>query len=214
MALELIHAILHLDQFLNTVVAQYGVAIYLMLFAIVFGETAILMLFFLPGDPLLFISGALSATGEIHFPTVILVLFVAAVVGSNLNYWLGSLLGKKMLDNNYKWLNRSALESTHVFYEKHGATTFLVSLFIPICRTFAPFIAGFTKMTYRKFQLYSTAGAAIWVLTLISFGYFFGNIPFIREHLNTIVLLGVGLGVGVPLIHSFFRYAKHQYFKH
>jgi membrane-associated protein len=211
--LELIHAILHLDQFLNIAVGQYGVAIYLILFAIVFSETAILMLFFLPGDPLIFISGALSATGEIHYSIVILVLFLAAVFGSNLNYWLGGLLGKKMLENNYKWLNRSALETTHGFYEKHGAITFLVSLFIPIYRTFAPFIAGFTEMTYRKFQFYSTAGAAIWVLTLTSLGYFFGNIPFIRQHLNTIVLLGVGFGVGVPLIHSLFRYTKDRYFK-
>lgn len=185
-----------------------------MLFAIVFGETAILVLFFLPGDPLIFISGALSATGEIHFSVVALILFLAAVMGSNLNYWLGNLLGKKMLQNNNKWVNRSALDSTHAFYEKHGSVTFLVSLFIPICRTFAPFIAGFTNMTYRKFQLYTIAGAALWVLTLISCGYFFGNIPLIREHLNILVLLGIGVGIGVPLLNSSIIYAKNNYIKH
>jgi membrane-associated protein len=206
--LELIHALLHLDQFLNTIIVQYGASIYAILFAIVFSETAILALFFLPGDPLLFISGALAATGAIKFWVLIGLLFIAAVLGSNLNYWLGNLIGKKVLTHDYKWLNRHALDSTNTFYERHGAVTFLVSLFIPICRTFAPFIAGFSNMTYRKFQLFSTVGAALWVLVLISGGYFFGNIPIIRNHLNVIVLLGVGLGLAIPLVNAVVRYIK------
>ncbi|WP_217234089.1 VTT domain-containing protein [Methylovorus sp. MM2] len=208
--LQLTHAALHLDQFLNAIITQYGMAIYAVLFVIVVCETAVLVLFFLPGDPLIFISGALCATGAINFWITAALICLAGIIGSNINYWLGNTLGKKIALNDYPWLNRSSLNSAHIFYEKHGAVTFIVSLFIPVIRTFAPFIAGLSNMTYRKFQLFSTAGAALWTITLISAGYFFGNIPVIRDHLNMIVLLGVGLGVAIPLLSGGLRYIKKR----
>ena len=190
---------------------QYGSLVYALLFAIVFCETALLVLFFLPGDPLLFISGALCATGAMNIWILMLLLFTAAVVGSIVNYWLGNAIGQKVFVRDYKWLNREALQKTHAFYEKHGGITFLLSPFIAVVRTFAPFVAGVSAMTFRKFQIFVIAGVALWVITLVSGGYFFGNIPIIRDHLNTIVLLGIGLGVGIPTLHWLWKFSRRRF---
>jgi len=190
---------------------QYGSLVYALLFAIVFCETAFLVLFFLPGDPLLFISGALCATGAMNIWILMVLLFTAAVAGSIVNYWLGNAIGQRVFVRDYKWLNREALEKTHAFYEKHGGITFLLSPFIAVVRTFAPFVAGVSAMTFRKFQLFVVAGAALWVITLVSSGYFFGNIPVIRDHLNSIVLLGVGLGLGIPMLNWLWKFSKRRF---
>jgi len=209
--LSLLQTILHLDQYLHIVIMQYGSLVYALLFAIVFCETALLVLFFLPGDPLLFISGALCATGAMNIWILMVLLFTAAVAGSIVNYWLGNAIGQRVFVRDYKWLNREALEKTHAFYEKHGGITFLLSPFIAVVRTFAPFVAGVSAMTFRKFQLFVVAGAALWVITLVSSGYFFGNIPVIRDHLNSIVLLGVGLGLGIPLLNWLWKFSKRRF---
>ena len=209
--MSLLQTILHLDQYLHIVIMQYGSLVYALLFAIVFCETALLVLFFLPGDPLLFISGALCATGAMNIWILMLLLFTAAVIGSIVNYWLGNAIGQKVFVRDYKWLNREALEKTHAFYEKHGGITFLLSPFIAVVRTFAPFVAGVSAMTFRKFQLFVIAGVALWVITLVSSGYFFGNIPVIRDHLNSIVLLGVGLGVGIPMLNWLWKFSKRRF---
>jgi len=209
--LQLFQAALHLDQYLHIVIMQYGSLVYALLFAIVFCETALLVLFFLPGDPLLFISGALCATGAMNIWILMVLLFTAAVTGSTVNYWLGNAIGQKVYMQDYKWLNREALEKTHAFYEKHGGITFLVSPFIAVVRTFAPFVAGVSAMTFRKFQIFVIAGVALWVITLVSSGYFFGNIPVIRDHLNSIVLLGVGLGVGIPMLNWLWKFSKRRF---
>jgi len=190
---------------------QYGSLVYALLFAIVFCETAFLVLFFLPGDPLLFISGALCATGAMNIWILMVLLFTAAVAGSIVNYWLGNAIGQRVFVRDYKWLNREALEKTHAFYEKHGGITFLLSPFIAVVRTFAPFVAGVSAMTFRKFRLFVVAGAALWVITLVSSGYFFGNIPVIRDHLNSIVLLGVGLGLGIPMLNWLWKFSKRRF---
>ena len=190
---------------------QYGSLVYALLFAIVFCETAFLVLFFLPGDPLLFISGALCATGAMNIWILMVLLFTAAVAGSIVNYWLGNAIGQRVFVRDYKWLNREALKKTHAFYEKHGGITFLLSPFIAVVRTFAPFVAGVSAMTFRKFWLFVVAGAALWVITLVSSGYFFGNIPVIRDHLNSIVLLGVGLGLGIPMLNWLWKFSKRRF---
>jgi membrane-associated protein len=206
--LDFLQAILHLDKTLHLITAQYGSLVYLALFATVFCETGILALFFLPGVPLLFISGALCATGVMNIWVLMGLLFTAAVTGSNINYRFGRVVGKKVLPHNYQWINRDALQKTHTFFEKYGDTTFLVFLFIPFVRTFAPFVAGVSTMTYKKFQLFSMAGAGLWVLVLIPAGYYFGNIPFIHQHLNIIVLLSVFVGVGLTLIGSLWKLSR------
>jgi len=206
--LDLLHAILHLDKTLQLITAQYGSLVYVALFTTVFCETGILALFFLPGVPLLFISGALCATGVMNIWVLMGLLFAAAVIGSNINYRFGRTISQKILPHNYQWINRDALQKTHTFFEKYGDTTFLVFLFIPFVRTFAPFVAGVSMMTYKKFQLFSMVGSALWVVVLLPAGYFFGNIPFIHQHLNIIVLMSVFVGVGLTVIGSLWKLSR------
>jgi len=196
--LQFIDMILHVDKYLGTVIAQYGTLVYVVLFAIVFCETGLVIFPFLPGDTLLFIAGAFCATGGMNIWILIILLLVAAIAGNTVNYWIGSAIGHKVFTHDYKWLDKAALHRTHAFYENHGGKTIILSRFIPIVRTFAPFVAGVSEMTFAKFQFFNITGALIWVVSLVTGGYFFGNIPIIRDHLNTIVLIGVGAAV-VPL---------------
>ncbi len=191
--------ILHVDKTLGVFIEQYGTLVYIVLFAIVFAETGLVVFPFLPGDTLLFIGGAFCATGDMNVLLLIGLLLVAAIGGNTLNYWIGSLIGHKVFTHDYKWLDKAALHRTHLFFEKHGGKTIILCRFVPIVRTFAPFVAGVSEMTWSKFQLYNVSGALLWVTGLVSAGYFFGNIPVIRDHLNTIVLIGVAAAV-VPLM--------------
>jgi membrane-associated protein len=181
------------------VIAQYGTMVYWVLFAIIFCETGLVVVPFLPGDTLLFIGGAFCATGAMNEWLLITVLLAAAIGGNTVNYWIGSAIGHRVFTHDYRWIDKAALRKTHMFYENHGGKTIILARFIPIVRTFAPFVAGVSEMTFMKFQLFNIAGAALWVVGLVAGGYFFGNIPIIREHLNTIVLIGVGAAV-VPLL--------------
>jgi membrane-associated protein len=211
--MDILDAIIHIDRYLDTIVATYGPAVYAVLFAIVFCEMAFLVLFFLPGDPLLFICGALCASGTINIWLLMALLFAAAVSGSVVNYRLGSLARRKVLDRGGLGLDRSALARTHAFYERHGSVTFLLSPFLAVVRTFAPFVAGVSAMSFDRFRLFMAAGIALWVLTLVPAGYFFGHIPFIREHLNTIVLTGAAIGVGALLMSASWRLARGLFAK-
>jgi membrane-associated protein len=184
--------ILHVDKSLGSVIAQYGSMVYGVLSAIVFAETGLVVFPFLPGDTLLFIGGAFCASGQLNIWLLMSLLVIAAVTGNTINYFIGKAIGHKVFTHDYKWLDRSALEKTHAFYENHGGKTIVLSRFIPVVRTFAPFVAGVSKMTFAKFQFYNITGALIWVVGLVTGGYFFGNIPIIRDHLNTIVLVGIG----------------------
>ncbi|HBZ07747.1 MULTISPECIES: VTT domain-containing protein [Massilia] len=191
--------ILHVDKTLGVLLAEYGVYVYIVLFAIVFCETGLVVLFFFPGDTLLFIAGAFCATGEMSYPLLMALLIVAAVTGNTLNYYIGEAVGQRMFTNDYRWLNKDALRRTHDFFEKHGGKTIILARFIPVVRTFAPFVAGVSDMTHWRFQLYNITGAVFWVASLVTAGYFFGNIPIVRDHLTEIVLIGVSVAL-VPLM--------------
>jgi membrane-associated protein len=196
--MQLFGMLLHVDKTLGTLLAQYGVYVYAVLFAIVFCETGLVVLFFFPGDTLLFIAGAFCATGEMSYPLLTLLLIVAAVTGNTLNYYIGGAIGHRVFTHDYRWLNKGALQRTHEFFERHGGKTIILARFVPVVRTFAPFVAGVSDMTHARFQMYNVTGATLWVVSLVTGGYFFGNIPVIRDHLTVIVLVGVGAAV-VPL---------------
>ena len=193
--MQFIDVILHVDKSLGFLIKEYGTLIYMVLFLIVFCETGLVVFPFLPGDTLLFIGGAFCAMGEMNIWLLMGLLIIAATTGNTLNYWIGSKIGEKVYSHDYRWLDQKALQRTHAFYEHHGGKTIILSRFVPIVRTFAPFVAGVSKMTFSKFQFFNITGALLWVVGLVSAGYFFGNMPIIRDHLNTIVLLGVGAAV-------------------
>ncbi|MGH8780568.1 DedA family protein [Paraburkholderia sp.] len=201
--LQFANLVLHIDKFLGIFIHQYGAWVYAVLFLIVFCETGLVVLPFLPGDSLLFIGGAFCATGEMNLGLLIVLLVVAAGAGNTVNYMIGRSIGSKVFDSHIpvleRFLDRAALQKTHNFYEKHGGKTIVLARFIPVVRTFAPFVAGASQMTVRRFQLFNIAGALFWVLLLVLLGYFFGNIPFIRQYLNIIVLVGIGAAV-VPVV--------------
>ena len=193
---QLPQIILHFDQHLPSAIAQHGTAVYAILFAILFFQLGTVPLFFLPGNPLLFFCGAAGATGAIDVRIVIPLLITATVAGSTLNYWTGRVIGHRIYTHPYRWVDRKALQRTHSFYEAHGGLTFLMSPFIGVVRTLAPLVAGVAQMAFAHFLRSVLAGAAVWVLVCVTGGYLFGNVPVIREHMGSIVLGGVGLGVG------------------
>ncbi|NRR31280.1 VTT domain-containing protein [Oxalobacteraceae bacterium] len=190
--------ILHVDKTLDILIAQYGTLVYVVLFAIIFCETGLVVLFFFPGDTLLFIAGALCALGKMDLPLLMFLLVTAAVLGNTLNYHIGEAIGQRVFTHDYRWINKDALRRTHDFFEKHGGKTIILARFVPVVRTFAPFVAGVSDMTHTRFQLYNITGALLWVVLLTTAGYFFGNITIVREHLTEIVLFGVGIAV-VPM---------------
>ena len=197
--MQFLDMILHIDKSLGTIIAEYGTMVYVVLSTIVFAETGLVVFPFLPGDSLLFVAGAFSATGAMNVWLLMALLITAAVTGNTVNYWIGKSIGQKVFTHDYRWIDKNALIKTHAFYENHGGKTIILARFVPIVRTFAPFVAGVSLMTFAKFQFYNIVGAFIWVVGLVAAGYFFGNIPIIRDHLNTIVMVGIGAAV-IPLI--------------
>jgi len=196
--MQLFDMILHVDKTLGTLLAQYGTYVYIVLFAIVFCETGLVLFFFLPGDTLLFIAGAFCATGQMHFPLLMALLITAAVTGNTLNYSIGRAIGHRVFTHNYRWLNKDALRRTHDFFEKHGGKTIIVARFVPVVRSFAPLVAGVSEMTHTRFQMFNVTGAVLWVGSLVTSGYLFGNVPVVKEHLTEIVLVGISAAM-VPL---------------
>jgi membrane-associated protein len=197
--LQLSDLFLHIDRHLDVVIAQYGPWAYGLLFAIVFAETGLVIAPFLPGDSLLFIAGAYCATEHFNIWTLCIGLLIAAVAGNTLNYFIGRWIGKKVFSSQSRWIDQRALLKTQEFYEKHGGKTIILARFLPIFRTFAPFIAGVSEMNFSRFQFFNITGALLWVFSLVIAGYFFGNIPIIRQNLNVIVLIGVGAAV-IPVV--------------
>jgi membrane-associated protein len=196
---QLLDLVLHVDKSLGHLIAAYGPLVYALLFVIVFAETGLVVFPFLPGDTLLFVGGAFCATGAMDVWLLIGLLVLAAVSGNTVNYFIGRAIGHKVYTHNYRWLDRESLQKTHTFFEIHGGKTIMLARWLPIVRTFAPFVAGVSEMGLTKFQLFNISGAVLWVVALVAGGYFFGNIPVIRDHLNTIVLIGVGAAI-VPLV--------------
>ena len=190
---------LHIDRHLDLVIAQYGYWAYGFLFTIVFAETGLVVAPFLPGDSLLFIAGAYCATEHFNMGTLSIGLVLAAVLGNTVNYFIGRWIGHRVFSSQSHWIDQKALRKTHGFYEKHGGKTIVLARFLPIIRTFAPFIAGVSEMNFARFQLFNITGALLWVVILVVAGYFFGNIPVIRQNLNIIVLIGVG-AAALPVI--------------
>ncbi|MBA4110117.1 MAG: DedA family protein [Leptothrix sp. (in: Bacteria)] len=180
--------ILHVDQHLADFVQNYGAWVYALLFLIVFVETGLVVMPFLPGDSLLFIVGALAGAGAINLPVAIAVLLVAAILGDQVNYTIGRAIGPKVFQwENSRWFNRRAFEAAHSFYEKHGGITIIIARFMPFIRTFAPFVAGVAEMNRATFTAYNVVGAVIWVVGLTVVGYFFGNIPVVQANLSKII---------------------------
>lgn len=196
---QLLDMLVHVDKTLGILINQYGTLVYAVLFAIIFCETGVVFLFFFPGDTLLFIAGAFCAAGKMDPLLLMFLLVTAAVSGSTLNYWIGEAIGHRVFTHDYRWINKDALRRTHDFFEKHGGKTIILARFVPVVRTFAPFVAGVSDMTHARYQLYNVSGALIWVVGLVTAGYFFGNIPLVRDHLTLIVLCGVGVAV-VPIM--------------
>lgn len=186
-----IDIVLHLDRHLVLLIQEYGSWIYLILFLIIFCETGLVVTPFLPGDSLLFVAGALAAAGAIQVEWLAGLLMVASFSGDNSNYWIGRFVGPKVFKREGSYLlNRAYLEKTHAFYERHGGKTILFARFLPIFRTFAPFVAGIGRMCYRQFLLFSALGSAAWIGCFVIGGYYFGNIPAVKQNL-TLVIAGI-----------------------
>lgn len=190
---QLLDLILHIDKHIDVLFQQYGTWAYGILNAIIFSETGLVIFPFLPGDTLLFIAGAFSAKNT-EFSTLFLIstLIISAIAGNTVNYLIGRYLGKRFEVREFRWIDKNALDKTHAFYEKYGGITIVLARFVPVVRTFAPFVAGLSEMTFAKFQIFNIVGAALWIVGLVFAGYFFGHISFIRDNLSIIVLVGVG----------------------
>jgi len=203
-----IDIVLHLDKHLAVLVQHYGLWIYAILFAIIFSETGFVVTPFLPGDSLLFVAGALAALGGMDIGVLIAVLIAAAALGNMLNYQIGRFLGPKVFQwENSRFFNKVALEKTHAFYEKHGGKTLVLSRFLPLFRTFAPFVAGIGAMTYARFTLFNLIGATLWAGSLTLAGYFFGNLPWVQENL-TAVILGIVVVSLIPVVIGWLQQRK------
>jgi membrane-associated protein len=200
-----IDIILHLDVHLLGWVAQYGVWIYAILFAVIFSETGFVVTPFLPGDSLLFVAGAIAATGEMNIALLVALLALAAVLGNTVNYAIGRWLGAHFFTGKgSRWLNRKHLDKAHEFYERHGGKAVVISRFLPIVRTYVPFVAGMAAMTPRQFTMYNVTGGVLWVASLSFAGFFFGNIPWVKGNL-TAIIVGIILVSLVPLLYAFVK---------
>jgi membrane-associated protein len=190
---------LHLDKHLAEIIANYGVWTNLILFLIVFAETGLVVTPFLPGDSLLFAAGTFAALGSLDPVILILLLSAAAILGDTVNYWVGAYIGPRAFSGELRWLRKEYLDRTHAFYEKHGGKTIILARFIPIIRTFAPFVAGVGTMTYSRFLLYNVVGGVVWVTLFVLAGYYFGNLPAVRQNFTYVILAIIVISV-LPIV--------------
>jgi len=199
---NLISFILHIDTHLGEIIANYGTASYLILFSIIFAETGLVFTPFLPGDSLLFAAGAFAAIGSFNIYILLALLFIAAFLGDTANYWIGHFFGQKIIDNpKIPFINQKHIDETQEFYKKHGGKTIFLARFVPIIRTFAPFVAGVAKMHYGDFIKYNLTGGFVWVFGFILLGFFFGNIPVVKENFSIVVLAIIALSVA-PMVYE------------
>ena len=196
---QIIDFILHIDKHLFEIVQQYDKVTYLILALIIFCETGLVVTPFLPGDSLLFAAGALAGAGLLHLGLLMIILFSAAVIGDNLNFAIGNFIGHRLIESKKKWIKREYLDRTHKFYEKHGGKTVIIARFVPIVRTFAPFVAGLGSMVYKRFILFCITGNLIWIGIFTLAGYAFGNNQWVKEHFSLVTLGIIGLSV-LPII--------------
>ncbi|OBX60419.1 hypothetical protein A9299_07265 [Moraxella osloensis] len=206
----LVDFILHIGDHLQELVKNYGNWIYAILFAIVFCETGLVVLPFLPGDSMLFAAGTIAAVGDMNIFVLIGLLIVAAILGDFVNFEIGKHFGQKLFSNpNSKIFKQSYLQQTHDYYEKYGGRTIIIARFIPIVRTFAPFVAGMGNMNYAQFARYNIVGAVLWVVSFTTLGYFFGQLPFVKEHFSWIMIAIIVFSV-VPMIVEIIRHRKDK----
>ena len=202
----LIDLFLHLDVHLHSIILQYGTLTYIILFMVIFGETGLVVVPFLPGDSLLFAAGTFAAKGSFNLHLLIILLAVAAILGDTVNYWIGHFIGPKIFEKeNIRFLKKEYLEKTHKFYEKYGGKTIIIARFVPIVRTFAPFVAGIGSMSYSKFILYNIIGGVIWVVLFTAAGFYFGNIPFVKDNFSIVILTIIFISI-LPGIIEFIRH--------
>jgi membrane-associated protein len=203
---NVVDIVLHLDQHLAHLTAQYGAATYALLFLIVFCETGLVVTPFLPGDSLLFAAGAVSALGSLHVLAVWGVLLAAAVLGDNANYWIGRKIGTRLAAHR-RIVKPEHIERTHRFFEKYGRSAIILARFVPVIRTFTPFVAGLGRMTYRVYLPFDILGGLIWVSFFVFGGYFFGNMPWVKTHFHIVILAIIALSL-VPIVVEFIKYKR------
>ena len=200
MVFQFLDVILHLDKYLQTFATEYSVMAYILIFLIIFFETGVVITPFLPGDSLLFVAGALAAVGSFKIGILFIIIFVAAVLGDAMNYHIGKFIGPRIFVKESSLLfNKGYLVRAQKFYEKHGKETIILARFVPVIRTFAPFVAGIGKMSYRIFLAYNVLGALLWCILFLFGGFLFGNIPFVKENLSLLILAIVILSI-IPFL--------------
>ncbi len=206
----LLDLILHFDAHLAVFIQNHGAWVYALLFGIVFIETGLVVMPFLPGDSLLFVVGTFAGSGAVSLPVVTLVLWLAAILGDSLNYQIGKAIGHKVFSwPQSRWFNRRAFERAHAFYERYGGVTIVAARFMPFIRTFAPFVAGVAEMSYAKFLAFNVLGATLWVGLLVGAGYLFGNIPWIKANLG-LMTIGVIVLSLLPGVYAWWRARRSQ----
>ena len=200
---QLLHVFVHVDDYLQQIVEYMGVWTYVLLFLVIFAETGLVVTPFLPGDSLLFAAGAVAAIApELNIWVLVVTLSAAAILGDTANYWIGHWVGPHAFSGKVRFLKKQHLDRTHAFYEKHGGKTIILARFVPIVRTFAPFVAGIGAMTYSKFILYNVVGGIAWVGLFTLMGYFFGNLPFVQENFEYVVIGIIAISL-VPMVWEF-----------
>jgi membrane-associated protein len=204
---KLIDIVLHVDDYLKDLVPQYGLWIYVILFLIIFAETGLVVTPFLPGDSLLFAIGALCGADVLNLPTILISLIIAAILGDTVNYWIGHYMGPKVFKGEGRFLKKAYLDKTHDFYERYGGKTIIIARFVPIVRTFAPFVAGVGSMTYGKFMSYNVFGAVLWVVSMTISGYFFGNFKIVQDNFSLVILMIIFISI-LPGIIEYWRERK------
>ena len=212
--MELVNKILdialHLDKYLSVLIQQYGLWTYAILFVVIFIETGFVVMPFLPGDSLLFAAGAFAALGAFKVGWLILVLAAAAVIGDTVNYWVGHFVGPKIFNKEKaRFFKKEHLDRTHAFYEKHGGKTIIIARFVPIIRSFAPLVAGIGRMSYGRFFAYNVVGGVGWVLLLVGVGYFFGNIPLVKNNFSLAIMAIIAIST-VPIVIEYLRHRKKK----
>lgn len=204
---QFVDIFIHLDQHLNLVIQSYGTWTYLLLFVIVFCETGLVVTPFLPGDSLLFAAGAFAASGSFNVNWLFILLCISAILGDTVNYWIGCYLGPKVFHyEGSKFFNKKHLQRTHQFYEKYGGKTIIIARFVPIIRTFAPFVAGVGSMTYWKFISYNVIGGILWVAICVFAGFFFGNLPIVKQNFTLVILMIIFISILPGII----EYLRHR----
>ena len=206
----IIDFVLHFDHYLPGIIATYGFWTYLILFTIIFCETGLVVMPYLPGDSLLFVAGALAGAGYLSVEVLLVSLIAAAVLGDSVNYWIGHKVGMKVLEKNYSLVKREHLETTEEYFTQYGGLTIVIARFVPFIRTFAPFLAGVGKMRYSIFIAYNIAGAVLWILAFTLAGYFFGSIPIVQENFSYIIyaIIGISMLAVGSIVLSVFRSMK------